>query len=245
MFKKNNLRISMILSATLCCFAQVGTTFAGEEYLAPASCESHQLLFRDFFTSKKNTNWTFYNRNGEIKKGSLWMNGRYMSNSIARDGWILTHVGDITWTDYNYSFNFNNENIGGSPSEPNMVTAYFRVKAETGNSRKTMYRLDIWNPGNAQQGGTCPNWLQGAVGLSKYVNGIGYSLKDTCYSNITEGNNKLVVNIKGGDILITVNGKVVLQYTDSDPIPYGGVGVGQIWETNGWYDDIYVRAILP
>jgi hypothetical protein len=34
----------------------------------------------------------------------------------------------------------------------------------------------------------------------------------------------------------------VIDHTDPDPIRFGGVGVGAIWEVNAWFDDIAVTA---
>jgi hypothetical protein len=241
----NSLKKSWILVVLLCLFSEPTTVSATEDISEATYGTGGKLLLKDFFTDSKNRHWTFYNRKGRIANGSLWMDGGYTSGSIGRDGWILTHVGDTTWKDYRYSFTFNNENTSGSPRNHHMVTAYFRVASESGNNRKTMYRLDVWNPKDVQEGGPCPGWEKGAVGLYKSVDGVGYVLKDTCIANTTTGTNFMSITVSGGDIKVRINGRTVLRYTDPDPIPYGGVGVGEIWEIDGWYDNISVRTLLP
>ena len=125
---------------------------------------------------------------------------------------------------------------GSSVYDHHMVLIYFHVAGED------TYLLWVWDPGNAQEGGSCPGWSKGAVGLSRYTNGTGVDPTETCHSNTTVGTNRLVVNITSNHIKVTINGQVVLQYTDPNPIPYGGVGVGQVWETNGWYDNVVVTT---
>ena len=110
------------------------------------------------------------------------------------------------------------------------------------NVRGAMYRLDVWDPGNPKEGGSCPDWRKGAVGLSRYTNDMGVGLTEACHSNTTVGTNKVTIKITSNHVKVTINGQVVLQYTDPNPISYGGVGVGQIWETNGWYDNVVVTT---
>jgi hypothetical protein len=162
------------------------------------------------------------------------MDGAYQPNAVGRGGWVFTHDGDNTWTDYTYRVSYDTEMRAGGYLDHHMVLIYFHVAGED------TYLLWVWDPGNAKEGGSCPDWSKGAVGLSRYTNGTGVDLTETCRSNTTVGTNRLVVNITSNNIKVKINGQVIPRYTDQNPIPYGGVGVGQVWETNGWYDDVVV-----
>ena len=124
---KNVNTSKVALGFMLCLLSVPATVSATEGDIAETTYgPGGKLLLKDFFTDSKNKHWTFYNRTGRIANGSLWMDGGYMRGSIGRDGWILTHVGDTTWTDYRYSFTFNNENANGYPRNHHMVTAFPR-----------------------------------------------------------------------------------------------------------------------
>jgi hypothetical protein len=203
------------------------------------------VLFHDDFTTDSGA-WSFFNRYGRIASGRLWIDGTYMPNAVPRDGWALTHIGDSGWTDYVLGLSYDNENVGGSPDTHDAMV-FFRVASEAGNVRGTMYRVDVFAAGDRYAGGSCTDlgrpWPGGWVQLSKYVNGVGALLHEECASNAQLGDNTLQISIHGGDISVVSNGQTVLAASDPDPIPYGGVGVGQLWETNGWYDDVLVTGL--
>lgn len=59
----------------------------------------------------------------------------------------------------------------------------------------------------------------------------------------TTGTNNIQIKVVGSKILVRSNGQTMLRYDDTtDPITYGGVGVGEIWGTNGWFDNMVVRS---
>jgi len=196
------------------------------------------------------TAWTFYNRNGRIVDGRVWIDGNYAANSIGRDGWAMTHVGDKSWTDYTYTLVANNVNAGGSigyPQDAPMNTLFFRVLAQSMPGRyTTTYRLNLWATRLPPSGGceSSGNYME----LEKYVDGQRVEINTDssliqCLSNAVVGTNSYEINVRGGTIEITVNGQLRWVFIDPDPIPYGGVGVGQIWETNGWFEDAWVAKI--
>jgi hypothetical protein len=211
---------------------------------------SGTVLFSDYFTNQAGPNWTFYNRYGTIANGRLQIDGPYRPDAVDRDGWALSHVGDRTWTNYSFDVFYDTENVRGDPAvaDRHMTTLYFRVAAQNPASRPTtMYRLDIWDPGNPSEGWPCPPYgvpvPAGYIEFSKIVNGAGSHLTDVCVSNTTNGTNAARVIVYGNTTQVLVNGQAVLRYTDPTPIRYGGVGVGQIRETNGWYDNVVVQAL--
>lgn len=206
---------------------------------------THAWWFRDDFSSTPDPAWTFQNREGRIDAGRLWIDGGYTADSMDRDGWALTHVGNKRWRNYAFGFTYNSENLGGFPPDRHMATAYVRVSDASANVRRTMYRIDVWAAGDPYEGGgTCSDASHGYVTLGKYVDGVGYFLAEGCSSNSTPGTNRLVVTAHGDTISVTSNGARVLRYVDPAPLQYGGVGVGQIWETNGWFDDVAVQPVV-
>lgn len=240
-------RLLISLVAAVVAALALGAAFASVSGFSPQVPAG--VLFSDYFTDAKGSaeNWTFFNREGRIADGRLWIDGSYMANSDGRDGWALTHIGDRTWRNYVVEVFYDNTNLGGSPDH-HMGMINFRVASETGNVRTTMYGIDIWDPGDVYEGGSCaaygtvmPNgWVQ----LRKYVDGAVSWPAEACSSNTTHGTNAVQVVVLGSHIEVIINGQTVMRYRDPAPIKFGGVGVGQIWETNGWYDNIVVTRLL-
>ncbi len=54
------------------------------------------------------------------------------------------------------------------------------------------------------------------------------------------GSNQATVRVEGNVVTVRVNGVRVIRVEDPAPLRYGGVGVGQIWETNGRFDNVQV-----
>ena len=57
---------------------------------------------------------------------------------------------------------------------------------------------------------------------------------------MVEGSNHAAVKVEGNVITVRVNGLRIVRIEDPEPLKYGGVGVGQIWETNGGFDNVVV-----
>lgn len=214
-----------------------------------------RTLLRDDFRNANRGGWTIYNRVGAIRDGRLLIDGGYTGAATGRDGWALTHTGDRHWTDYEYEVNYNND-LGGAPPDIRQVDVYFHVTtplpAPDTQQLATLYRLEIWDPGtpSPKAATACAPGLSqplpnGLVDVLKYVDGEVTLLAEACTSNSHNGTNSVRVRVQGGKIHVLVNGRSVLQAVDPDPIKYGGVGVGKIWETNGWFDDVTVRELRP
>jgi len=212
----------------------------------PAEAVAKPLL-RDYFSSASDTNWTFLNRVGEIKGGALWIDGPYKPNPVGRDGFAVTHVGDQSWSDYSFSVSYDSTNLDGCCGV-NYTMAFVRVADVQGKRPATDYRIDVAEPGNpgdlgggsCSEGGVLP---EGMVLIIKQVDGVTAGSKIRCASNSVTGTNLLRVVADGPTIRVFINGERVIGYTDPDPIGFGGVGVGQIWETNGSYDNAVVRPL--
>ena len=55
--------------------------------------------------------------------------------------------------------------------------------------------------------------------------------------------NDVEILFNGGQILIKINGETVINFMDTNPIPYGGIGLGSIWESTTRYDYALVEPV--
>jgi hypothetical protein len=202
-------------------------------------CACTRVLFRDYFNGPSDA-WTFVNRAGRIKGGQLVINGDYLPDPPHRDGYAFTHVGDTGWRNYAFTVTFDNRNVGGDPAEVHETELLVRVSDAGRGGLGTQYRVGIWSPGGEDPSGHGHDMSKGLVGVSRYRDGTSVELKDRYFSNVVVGSNQATVRVEGNVVTVRVNGVRVIRVEDPAPLRYGGVGVGQIWETNGRFDNVQV-----
>lgn len=206
---------------------------------ASACCApTNHTIFRDHFSRSPDRAFTFVNRAGRIADGRLVIDGDYLPTAQDRDGWAVTHAGDRRWRDYSMTARFDTSNPGGSPSEVHMASMYVRVR----DAADTFYKVMIFDPGQPDPRGSGDVIERGLVQLFRVVDGEHTLLKEVERSNTTTGDNRARITAVGATITVSINGRWILKATDPSPIRFGGVGVGQIWETNGSFDDVVVTT---
>jgi hypothetical protein len=232
------LAITPLIAASLV-FAQADPTGPPRIRTPGWDCACTHVLFKDYFNTPSDA-WTFVNREGSIKGGQLVIDGDYLPDPPERGGTAFTHVGDRTWRDYVYSVTFDNKNVGGDPGEVHESELFARVVDTSHGGLGTHYRILIWSPGGEDPAGQGHDMSKGLVGLMRYNDGVGVGLKHRYFSNVVVGSNQATVQVQGNVITVRVNGVRVIRAKDPEPLRYGGVGVGQIWETNGRFDNVLV-----
>jgi hypothetical protein len=209
-----------------------------------------QLLLTDDFNDGNDIGWTQINRSWHVIDGRYYLDGCYGCNGVpltgARDGFSYTHVDDPTWTDYTFEFTFDTTNAPSAENPDWAGTAlahhamvFFRVQGPLPgpNGAPTQYRADFCKPCEVPAGEH--------VDLFKYANGDATPtvLASMPTSGvILLGTNAGKIIVSGGHILIFVNNQLVVDVTDPNPIPFGGIGLGAIWEVNAWFDNVSVTS---
>ena len=210
-------------------------------------------MFADDFNDGNDNGWTQLNRSWHVIDGRYYLDGCYGCNGVlrtgSRDGFTYTHVDDPTWTDYTLEFTFDTTNAS-SADNPNWantadtheVQVFFRVQGPLPSpslGAPTQYRANFFSPSPTDGIGEQVEFL-------KYVNGsISNGVFLQTSGVILLGTNVGKIIASGGHIQIFVNNQLVLDFTDPDPIPFGGIGLGAIWEVNAWFDNVRVTPATP
>lgn len=222
--------------------------------LGVASALYAQPLFIDDFNDGNDNGWTQLNRSWHVINGRYYLDGCYGCNGVqstgTRDGFSYIHVSDPTWTDYIFSFTFdttnapsaNNPDWANTAAE-NEVQVFFRVQGPLPSpslGAPTQYRANFFSPSPTGAPG------EEQFEFIKYVNGNSTQLAFLKTSGvILLGTNVGKIVVVGGHIQIFVNNHLLLDFTDPDPIPFGGIGLGAIWEVNAWFDNVRVTTPYP
>ncbi|NUU17934.1 hypothetical protein HP550_11805 [Cellulomonas humilata] len=200
--------------------------------------QSRSALFQDYFTTP-GSDWTFVKRAGQIAQGRLVIDGDYLPGAIDRDGTAVTHVGDRAWRNYTFSATYDTENVGGGQPGVHMAFFFFRVQDATPGS-EDYYRVELWDPGQESPKGGGGMLPDGLLLIERYDNGVPTYLADIEHVATVTGGNAVEIRVNGAHIEIRTNGVLVASVKDPAPLRHGGVGVGQIWENNGTFDDVRV-----
>ena len=234
------------------CFV-AGLIMASSILLGVASTLHAAVLFTDNFNDGNDNGWTQLNRCWHVSDGRYYLDGGYgcgVPSTGTRDGFSYTHVSDPTWTDYIFNFTFDTTNPPsafnpdwGNTAAENEAQVFFRVQGPLPSpslGAPTQYRANFFSPSPTGAPG------EEQFELIKYVNGNSTQVAFLKSSGlILLGTNVGKIIVVGGHIQIFVNNHLVLDFTDPDPIPFGGIGLGAIWEVNAWFDNVRVETRFP
>lgn len=199
----------------------------------PAAGQASVLLHDDFDGPLDSTIW-------EIKYGNAWTDGGwvYLHDPTAfnpyRDSVIVADEGS-EWSNYRFSTRFYAE---GGGDNWYMAIIQFRVQEMYDWGEGTYYRVLAFTP----------LWPQSThrnrIFLEKRIPGTTvFQVNELVPDGVMNNHDNTVqVEVLGGTIKIAVNGVDVLEYTDPDPIPAGGIGIGSIWESTTRFDYVTVVA---
>jgi hypothetical protein len=198
------------------------------------------VIFRDDFSDGDDAGWTQISRVWHVRDGRYVLDGDYTEDSEERGGYSVIHVGDRTWCDYAFNVTFDNSNPPGLPSE-DVHNVFLLLRLGSSPPFGKYYRIDIWPIGTTDPRdgeGFVPG---GLVHMFKFVDAECMHTEERTQSNTVVGINTVTVRAVRGSFSIAINGAEVLAWTDDDPIPCGGVGLGAIWEAEAAFDDVVVE----
>ncbi len=150
--------------------------------------------------------------------------GVYDAVGNGADAWV--YAGDMGWTDY------------GLEVRANMLTGNTELIIRSTGHWQNEYRITVW-PYYSGEG----NYYN-RVELTRYKNGVGTSLWGIEPGDPIPNVTTIRLEAKGNRIVIYVNGNIQIDYTDSDPLLSGRIGLGVIRDRHVQFDNLNV-ATLP
>ena len=195
-----------------------------------------QVLFEDNFDSGfPDPAWVEKNPGQWVQNG--WFHTRNLGGP--RDSMATAHESEPAWTDYVYS-------ITVDPLEGQTWTrAHVFFKTEgfalgAGLSEGRGYQLVVTNHG-IHSGPADLVFLVHVDCVSQpcstpYLATVDYALP-------TEPFDMEITTTSDGHIVVKADEVTVIDVVDPDPFPYGGIGIGSIWEAEARFDNVSVTAI--
>jgi len=192
-----------------------------------------EVLFEDRFTDGMSPEWVSVKPAQWVADGWLYTQA---DGSYGRDSYAFVHDGDAAWTDLTLSIVVDPLPVAGFDRDRGEV--YFR----TSDIGPTMYqpsgnyyRLFLQAPADDPQE---PNTL----GLTRYRDSQGSVTLYDGFSPLGHDPGLVEITLAGPLIRIAIDGVEVVDLVDPDPLLFGGVGVGAIWECLCRFDDVVVTA---
>jgi hypothetical protein len=182
------------------------------------------VLFQDNFnTGVMSSEWVSIRGNQWVQNGVL-----YNQNPVFgayRDSEALVHDGDMNWTDYTISVKID-------PIET-FVT-----------DTTILFRTDGFD---RSSGGTYGQGYQFGISTADHPPYILlWQTSNLLYSSpfsIPTGPMDIVISAIGPNIKVWIDGSLMIDVVDPNPLLYGGIGVHNVWESIGTYDDFVVTSV--
>ena len=191
-----------------------------------------EVLFEDHFTNGMSEEWVSVKPVQWVEDGWLLS---MADGSYGRDSYAFVHDGDTSWTDYELRLvadslpapNHDNERGDIYFRTSEIVPSYF-------DPRGNYYRLHM----------ICRD-PHGPTGISLARRRVGVDEPVFLFDGpapVTTEPAVVVITLTGPRIQISIDGTQVVDLIDPDPLLYGGVGVGAIWECLHRFDDVVVTS---
>lgn len=173
-----------------------------------------------------------------VKNGSAWVPDGWVHlldtvPAFPRYSVITLHEGDLTWNDYIFQARCE-PILTAAPDGPWMRGGMVWRATNSFSASDTGYALQFVLPGDSS--GTS------RLDFSRSVNGAGVMLQQITPFTPTLPMDVLVSS-QGHHIQVFINGSLTIDVVDSAGPLAGGVGVWNVWESEGRYDDILVAPI--
>jgi hypothetical protein len=206
-----------------------------QQLTPPQAASSGVILFQDNFDSGTlSPEWETIWPSQFVENG--WLHSQD-TNGWPRDSMALVHDGDTSWT--NYTVSLTADFASGTPWET--VGVLFRTnnfkRSSDGNSGDAylfgLNGIDGWDPANINN-----------MFFLRYRNGQPTLLYET--TNVWNSSNApadIVISLNDGHIQVSLDGENVIDLVDPDPLLFGGIGVFNIWESEGQYDNFIVQQV--
>jgi len=200
-------------------------------------------LFGEIFTfDDGNTNgWVEMKRYWHLTNGTYCLDGDYMpgrSNPFDRDGYSFYRMGDSSLK--NYTFTVDVKGLDGFMNgfkQPLLLFHVIHWQTSFSIIPFTAYRFSFIPADSSQRAGEWVLEKFTTVNTNTQIERLKSGISSAFVSN---WNTIKIITKDNGYIAIYANNILITELTDSNPIPYGGIGLGSIWETGSQFDNVEI-----
>ncbi|MBS0195860.1 MAG: hypothetical protein JSR77_03800 [Planctomycetes bacterium] len=197
-------------------------------------------LFEDHFYSGLKPDWRVIKGSAWESGGRLFLQDQTEPAEVPRDSVVVTHDGDVSWTDYEMR-------VKVIPTVTPIMDRWVRAALLLRTSGTT---YADYNVGPEFEGYFVSFILPGDPGqpqltLYRKMQGSPGVLLAATTTGIPAGEFNVTARVIGPRVTVDINGVTALDVWDPEGPTHGGVGLFNIWESLGQYDDVIVLPIPP
>jgi hypothetical protein len=216
------------------------------------------VFFHDDFDSGMSPEWVCVRPAEWVEgiTGNGWLHTKNQGGPF-RDSYAFVHIGDTNWTDYDFYAEVEPIPLP-LPAANGLICQcaelYFRASEITGvpaygwegGVGGYCYLIFLAGPQNQMSIGRHEGF-EGFVGSGVVLG--RFPAPSSQWPNeqllvvpghVVDGPMEVLVKVRDATIQLFINGGEVFTFTDPDPLPYGGIGLGAPWETEARFDDVWV-----
>ena len=199
------------------------------------------VIFNDNFSGNGlSSDWVVNRGYADVNNGYVEL---YGSTSGTRDGFINTHIGDSSWTDYHLTTHFIADGGGN-----NWYDAFVQFRVESllpgtwgdGNYYSLFITTPLWGSNEGA------SWTVLKTTGHSWVS-IASGALDPSVVPINDFDNIIDIWANGNSFMVAINGysltNAPIVDTTSNPYLTGGVGLGAIWESHTRFDYVTVSDL--
>jgi hypothetical protein len=205
-----------------------------------------QVIYEDSFSNASSPNqlplpapWKSVWPNQWLQDG--WLHNEDQ-NGWPRDSQAVLHDSDPSWR--NYEFRATVDILGPWTDATLLMRSQGYSRSSAGSSGRA-YELNF-----SDYSGHGPNFdVVNRIVLARVDCTSGVCI-NTELANVPlmlgkKGPFDVAAILQDGNIQVSVDGSLVFKVVDTNPINYGGIGIHNIWETHGRYDNFRVTSVVP
>lgn len=199
-----------------------------------------ELLFEDNFDSGiMSGEWVTKAPEQWVQDGWLYTKDK---DGWPRDSMAVVHDSDTSWVNYELSITVDPLETS-SWTHANVLFRTDNFIRAAGICQGRAYQLQIYRRGSEGEifQGT-PNYV--SLHRTDYDSAISFLLGEVSRV-LSPDPMEVKVRLMDDHILVSIDDVTFIDVIDPDPLPYGGIGIHAIWETEARFDNVLVHKIPP
>jgi hypothetical protein len=198
---------------------------------------SSYVAFEDHFDGAMSPEWISVEPVQWVEDG--WLHTQDDYAHVGRDSSAFVNDGNGAWRDYTLSMR-----VDPIPTAPDWEDArvFFRtsnVNANYYGVSGNYYMLNVRGPDHGNGTGPWPSMTLLRVNGSTPTT----LFQEVRVPYIDSDPMDLEITLNGARIQVALDGDGIIDVIDPDPLLFGGIGIGAVWEAEARFDDVVVTVV--
>jgi hypothetical protein len=198
---------------------------------------SSYVAFEDHFDGAMSPEWVSVEPVQWVEDG--WLHTQDDYAHWGRDSSAFVSDGNTHWRDYTFSLRVDPIPTGSSWEDARVFFRTSNINATYYGNSGDYYLISLRGPYHGPGDGPTPSISLGRTNSTTHTT----LFLEAPAPYIGSGPMDLEITLNGARIQVALDGNNVIDFTDPDPLLFGGIGIGAVWEAEARFDDIVVTVV--